>query len=547
MANPRLRQDLQLIVDSLETYGDVPKYRLDVLRKSLFRKFLGTPKDEHAKHVQALERFSATNERIKLFNSTFSPSELTRYMADDIAFAMQCEHLSLNVCVSWGKCGPGVSFEHDGDVDFFTKMFNGPLTHTNDTLIRHYRHTIDDRWLSAELVRAQRHPTKRVDGSKITTVPKDDTKRRTICTEPVLNMFYQLGAKRWLEMILKRYYNINVSNQQDHNRRMALDASITGGFATIDLSDASDSISTALIKAILPPQVHDVLCTLRAEKARVGSDWTELHMFSTMGNGFTFALMTMVMTALIRSVYRLHGIHPKANSNFAVFGDDLIVRSDVYPDVVRALTDLGFIPNQDKSFSVGFFRESCGGDYLRGYNVRGVYCKGLNNEADLYSLFNRLVRWSSASGINIDPLLVRIVRGLEDKILLVPPDLADTSGIKVPSAVVGKLSGQGGYNYLKPKLRSFRSTKRKLANPDGAITAFIGGWLGDTVSLRSENVSYTVKSGYTPVWDRRKVWDERCYSSSAVPCWSSHDDQEVKDMLFRVLIRAIMLDLEAAA
>lgn len=547
MPSPRLRQDLQEIVDTLEVYGDLAKARLDILKVSLFKKFLGTPKDEHAKHVQALERFSATNERIKLFNSTFKPSKLTQYMADDFAYALQCEDpLSLNVCANLGKCGPGASFGHKFDPDFFSKMFYGHLTHTSEALIFHYRKTITDRWLSAELVRAKRRPAVRLDGSKITTVPKDESKRRTICTEPVLNMFYQLGAKTWFERVLKRHHNIDVSNQQDHNRRLAKEASLTGRFATIDLSDASDSISTALVKAVLPKDVHDTLCMLRADKARVGSEWVPLHMFSTMGNGFTFVLMTMLLSTLIRSVYRINGIHPKANVNYAVFGDDLIVSTDMYPHILQALADLGFIPNQDKSFATGFFRESCGADFIRGYNVRGIYCKGLNNEADVYSLFNRLVRWSSASGINLDPLLVRLVRDLEDKILLVPPDLPDTAGIKVPSALVGRPGGRSGYLYLDPVVRRVRATWRRQVNPDGAITAFIGGTLGETVGLRSENVAYKVKRGYTPSWDRREVWDELCSSSSSVVCWSSHDDQEVRDLLYRVLIRALITDLEAA-
>ncbi len=547
MASLKLRQDIQQIVNGLETHGDVAKYRLATLQATLFRKFLGTPGDEHAKHVQALERFSATNERIKKFNSTFQPSELTRYMADDLAFVFQSEDpLSLNICANLGKCGPGASFGHKGDADFFTKMFDGALTHTSEALMRHYRHTISDRWLSAETIRSQRHPAIRVDGSKITTVPKDDSKRRTICTEPVLNMFYQLGAKKRLEQLLKRHHNIDVANQQEHNRRMASLGSLTGKFATIDLSDASDSISTSLVKCVLPTQVFDVLNLLRADKARVGSEWVPLHMFSTMGNGFTFVLMTFLFSALVRSTYRINGIHPKANVNYAVFGDDIIVLGDMYPHILRALDDLGFIPNQDKSFHVGPFRESCGGDYFHGHDVRGVYCKGLNNEADLYSLFNRLVRWSCASGINIDPLLEHIVRNFSGLVHFVPPDCSDTAGVKVPSVLAGFANGRGGYKYLSPRPRRFRSTKRVIANTDGAITAFIGGYLGNTVTLRPEVAAYKVTSGFTPVWDRREVWDELCSSSSTIKCWSSNDDQEAIDMLTRVLIRGLIFRLEAA-
>lgn len=543
----RLRQHITDSLLSISCHDDVSRFRLDSLVDSIWKKFLGSSRDEALKAASALERFQRTRERISIFNRVFEPCVLTDRIRDEFTLMYQSEDpLSLNYCCAYGACGPGASVGKRLRNDFLTKMFASDLTYDKDALYFHYTHVIQDRWLSGELNRANRHSTLRVEGSKITTVPKDDRKRRTICIEPSLNMYYQLGAKHYLEGLVKRHHNLDVSTQPSKNKRLARIGSKTGKFATIDLSDASDSISTSLVQAVLPPDLYETLDKIRVSRASVNGEFVDLPMFSTMGNGFTFILMTALFSCLVRSVYHDKGISPKCGVNYSVFGDDIIVLTDVYPDVIQALTYLGFIPNEDKSFSNGPFRESCGGDYYCGFDVRGVFCKGLNNEADLYSLFNRLVRWSCSSGIDLADVLVHVVKEFRGEILFVPLDEPDTAGIKLPAELAPATSPDGYKHYKCLRARGVKRRVSKLTSkyPDGCLTAVIGGYIrGGSVALRPQAVSYEVTKRYTSFWDRRVVRDKRdlielghdVSLSSPLECWSSSDHQGAVQLISRVL------------
>jgi len=89
-----------------------------------------------------------------------------------------------------------------------------------------------------------------------------------------------------------------------------------------------------------------------------------------MGNGFTFELLTTCICAIVHGAT---GLLP--GKDFWVFGDDLIVPIDKNEEAVKALVEFGFIPNREKSFAEGSFRESCGGDFFCGINVRPKYIR----------------------------------------------------------------------------------------------------------------------------------------------------------------------------
>lgn len=100
-----------------------------------------------------------------------------------------------------GTTGPGASL---GAVaaDLYSKLFSSPLTMTRSYLLDAYkRHfTGDHRWSSAETLREANYGHSIVRGNKLAFVPKTRDISRTTCTEPSLNMFYQLG----LGAILRR-------------------------------------------------------------------------------------------------------------------------------------------------------------------------------------------------------------------------------------------------------------------------------------------------------------------------------------------------------
>lgn len=516
---------------------DIATYRIDVLRKTLFKKFLSTVDQRTALEAEAKVRFLANNDRVA--NLVIVESNLLRYMRDEMHMLVNSDELqtcsiTLDKIVQRGYCGPGASVGVSRNTDFLTKMFHSELSHTHQDLLLHYQKTTSIRWKLAEAFRARHHSTSVVRGSSISFVDKDNSKLRTICTEPVLNMFYQLGAKEILEGCLKRVHNLDVSLQPQKNVNLARIGSINQRFATLDLSDASDSISAKLVEAILPAVAYSTLNKIRCTEAKIGGEYHKLGMFSTMGNGFTFPLMTSIFSCLVRSVYRMNGVHPKCGQNYTVFGDDIIVLTEHYDEVVCALQTLGFIPNMAKSFATGNFRESCGGDFYHGYNVRGVYIKELKHEAHFYTSINSLLHWSVRSGIDVSECIAALLDNTN--LRFVPPGSPDDSGVIIPYELArvlvpmdnGKFSvkylqkvsryyvvGQAVSNNLKmvgsaPRVvrrRSphayVKSLSERPINIHGSVIAAVGGYLREQeIILREDkNPKYKVRKKTVSIWN----------------------------------------------
>jgi hypothetical protein len=58
--------------------------------------------------------------------------------------------------------------------------------------------------------------------------------------------------------------------------------------------------------------------------------------------------------------------------DFSVYGDDIVVRGSLAPEVLKLLRLIGFRHNPRKTFIQGQFRESCGSDWFNGKDVRPV-------------------------------------------------------------------------------------------------------------------------------------------------------------------------------
>lgn len=239
-------------------------------------------------------------------------------------------------------------------------------------------------------------PPEHIRGNRFTTVPKDTQKRRGICVEPSLNVSYQLAVGAHLKKCLRERAGLDISGSPDDNilstgqilhRELARVASIDGLAATVDLSNASDTVSTALVRLLLPRAWYELLDSLRSKFTRIGDKWVRLEKFSSMGNGFTFELETLIFSALIQGVGGVIG------ENSFVYGDDIICPTDVAVDLLPCLRFFGFETNPRKTFLAGNFRESCGGDFFKGKAVRPHYIKELPNEPqDWIKLANGLRR-----------------------------------------------------------------------------------------------------------------------------------------------------------
>lgn len=343
--------------------------------------------------------------------------------------------------------------------------------------------------------------TRLVGGSKLTTVLKNETAVRTIAIEPSGNMAIQLAGGMLIEEAL-RGVGLDIRTQQPKNKYLAKIGSLHGKLCTIDLKSASDMQSMTLVQDLWPSIWVEFFEKTRS-KTTVLPDGraVQLNMVSTMGNGFTFPLMTMTICALIYALRRVKGgprrfVHWQET---CVFGDDIIVPTHEYQDLCNALSGCGYVVNHDKSYIDGPFRESCGGDYFEGYDVTPFYAKSLSHYADVYVVLNQVLSWSARHEVPLVRSLTYLKGLLGSKCHLVPEWMADTSGVRCTL-------GPARYTYLAEETVTVRYTGRYeyslisggygVSGKDGCVM----------YQPRKEWVRYKVRkarlpNGYLDGWD----------------------------------------------
>lgn len=251
-----------------------------------------------------------------------------------------------------------------------------------------------------------------VPGNRITTVPKDGRKDRPIAMEPTLNIYLQLGVHEFIRKRLKRW-GIDIESQT-MNRRMAHKGSIDGSFATIDLSSASDSVSLTLVKELFPPDWYQYMYDIRSPEGTLPSgESIKYEKLSSMGNGYTFAVETLVFFALAVAV-QIEQQGRYLRGSISVFGDDIIVPNDMFNRTCQILECAGFTVNTEKSFASGSVRESCGVDCLAGFDINPVEIDRIPQTVlDLYCDRNRLHYWfKTVFGLSIPDSLDKYLLGL---------------------------------------------------------------------------------------------------------------------------------------
>jgi hypothetical protein len=232
------------------------------------------------------------------------------------------------------------------------------------------------------------------DTNKVTTVPKDGRKDRPIAIENNLNVCLQLGVDSYIRKRLRRW-GIDLDSQ-DKNIILSGAGSLNPDLAaTIDLANASDTVSLRIAKMLLPSDWYDYLCDLRSPKGSYGTDTFRYSKLSSMGNGTTFAIESLIFAAITYGVaVEYYGHFPR--KWIAIFGDDIVVPAAIANEVIYNLELCGFQVNTDKSFLSGHFKESCGADWFHGRNVRPVFLKEEPNTAKkLLNDRNRLFRYFS--------------------------------------------------------------------------------------------------------------------------------------------------------
>lgn len=299
-------------------------------------------------------------------------------------------------------------------------------------------------WAEAEYVawwKGLKNPTRLVEGNVVFTVPKNNVIERAAAKEPDYNMYLQRAVGGHIRRRLK-IAGVDLDDQSV-NQKLARYGSKTGTLATLDLSAASDSVTTGLIQRLFDIRWVDLLFDLRSERGILpGTPRNQFHtweMLSSMGNGFTFEVESLVFYSLCRAVAYVRGERGK----ISVYGDDLIVPTAIVSGVRRILHFCGFTLNTSKSFYDTPFRESCGKHYYAGADVTPFYLREpVVNHIRLIHFLNRLREWGEIGGIS-DPRLWPLWVKTADRI---PASLRGNGQISSITRLVDP-SGTGGLCY----------------------------------------------------------------------------------------------------
>lgn len=291
-----------------------------------------------------------------------------------------------------GAFGPGATMSDKSQASTVPDKMSSLPSFTSNALF-HLVPWTGTAWAKASAT-LERTPVN-IRGNAYFSVYKNALTRRGCAKEPSINGFFQLGVGRVMKRrLLAR--GLDLAEGQDTHRLIAQKASVSGDFATIDLSSASDTVCTNLVKLVLPHKWLDLLESLRSPNTLIEGKWVRLEKFSSMGNGFTFELETAIFASIAKSACNNEVTFGK---DLFVYGDDIIVPTRFAKDVVSALKFFGFTPNEKKTFVEGSFRESCGGDYYNGVGVRPFSLPEDPNEPQkLISLANGIRRMACQDG-----------------------------------------------------------------------------------------------------------------------------------------------------
>lgn len=209
--------------------------------------------------------------------------------------------------------------------------------------------------------------------SRLISVPKNAIKRRIIAPETLSQQYFQQQLMIGLYRHIDRFLPWIPLRDQSKNRQLAKEGSISGYYSTVDLSAASDSVSVALVQRMFrDTSILPLMEACRSRHTIVVVDGTEytipMSMYATMGSAICFPLECIVFSALCEYTARVIGHKQK----YSVYGDDIVFPSQHVDVLIQHLRQCGFIVNDDKSFTSAdplLFRESCGGEYLRGEDV----------------------------------------------------------------------------------------------------------------------------------------------------------------------------------
>lgn len=226
-----------------------------------------------------------------------------------------------------------------------------------------------------------------VPTSRYKCVHKTYGKPRGICIEQLEVQYFQQGIRNALYKRTERMNPRSVTQgfvnftDQSKNGKIALESSLSGTYATIDMSAASDRISRSLVQwlfAWCPTLLSAMLaCSTRVIELPEPLNYRlACRKFAPMGSALCFPVMGLVHWALIKAVFKFY-VHTQESIPIWVYGDDIIVPSHLANLVYEHLPTFGMKLNVDKSFVNSRFRESCGMNAFNGVDITPTRFKTL--------------------------------------------------------------------------------------------------------------------------------------------------------------------------
>jgi hypothetical protein len=300
-------------------------------------------------------------------------------------------------------------------------------------------------YLSYEIVRENR----------VEFVLKNWKTHRTITPEPEGAMPFQLAFDGFVKDRLLRI-GVDLCDQS-RNQEYARLGSIHDTYVTVDLEQASDTNSYNTVGWLTPWRWWQYLCAVRSPSGVVNGDRVEYAKFSSMGNGVTFGLESLIFASLCKAVVD--------DGDFCVYGDDIIVPKDAYPRLLRLLRFFGFKVNQEKTFVNGPFRESCGEDWFAGVNITPFYLRCEQDlRVELIHIVNGLAAIALPSG-----RLARYLRNIVDteNLPLVPWNESSISGVWVDPHTAWTLQLVKNYGFASKQRKSAALVKQERRSNDG--------------------------------------------------------------------------------
>lgn len=502
-------------------FSCVSTYRSDRLAMDFLKKYpgfaWGNPREAAVREFERCERQNAeTNERVRHAAMTGNYPEGVE----------ECMSHARRLIASWlGPFHWGETFEYARFGPGVTSSAKGARLHAATKFEKDLEVTPafakTGMWLISHapswscLVAGIDYPAwvtplpKVVPGNRVTFVPKDASTDRSIAVEPHVNIFFQLGIGG---MLRKRLLRAGLDlDDQVPNQDMARLGSVDDTLATIDLKSASNTLAYRLVMELLPDDWFTAMNRVRSQFGTLDGKRFPYEMFSSMGNGFTFELESMIFYALSLSVAHVNSYNP-----FWVraYGDDLVVPSGMAEDLISLLSFAGFTTNLEKSFLTGPFRESCGKDFLRGSLVRPVYLKEVPDSPIAWiKVANNIKRLASVWGEG-KSLDLRLKPAYDFAVSMIPRTFrrysvsdgyGDVALIRDLDDARPSVDPDGWEGYVTKVISAIPATY--YTNSRGLVTAGVHcpGRSGNNLSLR-DMVELTERPMFVPQWRNMGPW-----------------------------------------